>query len=348
MRLIALLFLYVPLSLAQPRFDADRVLPPNSDRQIPLEPAMLMSIYGNGLGPAQSCIGYGDQHLRETPSPLFPDPVLVNTVIYPKELCGVRVFVGQYTAGLLYVSAGQINFKVPQETGIEGTSDLRVVYQGQSSLPAVLKLGLQTTRVYLEQPASIDMPVWLRVEHPIGRPRTINYPFALGPAGFGCNFVEVRHNGIPLAQRPDADWMRHGGVVSGPPCGSFSFSTSPRHIDRLPLHLLYRFDAPGVYQLRYSLREWPNPQSTKAEITHSEWTEIEILPATPGQRASLLAETQKNLSTDPAEILSNLLPSILGFPDSESLDIVSSYLYHPSPSVRRYARTALSYWPARR
>src|SRR5579859_3477027 len=99
MKLVTILLLGLSTGFAQPRFEAGRVLPSNSARQIPLEPGMLMSIYGEDLGPATPCIGYADQHNREAPNPLLPDQVFVNTMIYPKTLCGVQISVGQQPAG---------------------------------------------------------------------------------------------------------------------------------------------------------------------------------------------------------------------------------------------------------
>jgi hypothetical protein len=339
MKVAALFLLNLSIGLAQPRFDADRVLPSNTSKQIALEPGMLMSVYGEELGPAAACIGYGDQHHLEKPNPLLPDQVFVSTVIYPKELCGVQVFVGPNPAGLLYVSAKQINFKVPQEAGITGTADVRVIYLGKASLSAVLKLGVQATRVYLDGPGYVGMPVWLHIEHPLGRPRTINYPYGEGAAGFGCNEVEVRRNGVPLEKQPGSDWMKIGGVISGFPCGSYALGQD--HHDRLPLHLLYRFDTPGTYEVRFYTHQLPKT----TEITHSDWTPIEILPARPDLRAALLADARNHPPSDPGEILSDLLPNILGYPDDESFEILARYLEDPSRAVRAYAQKALSYWP---
>jgi hypothetical protein len=317
------------LTAAEPRFASNRVLPANSSRQIALEPGMIMSIYGEDLGPAEPCVGYADQHQRETPNPLLPDPLFANTLVYPKVLCGVQVRVGVQPAGLLYVSNKQINFKVPQETGIEGTAELRVIYQGQSSAPATLAVGLEKTHVFLDRPGYVGMPVWLRVELPLNRTGSIRYPYILGPAGFGCNVVEVRLSGVALKQIPQANWFK-GGIIGGNMCGSYAVDTQPGLADLLPLHLLYRFEKPGIYEVR---------------LNRSAWTPIEILPQRPGQRSYLLAEAAKNPPTDSGTILCDFLPNILGFSDDASFEILAPYLYHPFQGVRRYAQLALSYWP---
>jgi hypothetical protein len=127
-----------------PTFRADRVLPSGGDRSVQLVPGMLVSIYGTDLGPQQGCTGQADTHGRETPSPLRPDQAFVDTLIYPKEICGVQVMFCETPAGLLYVQESQINFKVPQDVPMEGTGLLRVVYNGRSSTAVEMRLGLET------------------------------------------------------------------------------------------------------------------------------------------------------------------------------------------------------------
>lgn len=285
-----------------------------------------MSIYGRHLGPDGGCVG--------TANPT-----------YPTELCGTQVLIGDRPAELLYVSEKQINFKVPQDSPENGTVDLRVVFKGQSSAPLIMQVGFEKTTVSLDQPAHTDMPVWLKVELPF-QWGSIRYPFVLGPAGFGCNEVEVRRNGTVLDLLPGSNWARHGMTFSGNICGSYALPSEPRAVDRLPLHLLYRFDTPGTYEVRFTLRTGPSGMSPQAEIrAQSEWTPIEILPSNPRQRAECLDALRQRAQADTAEILPDVLPSVLGLPDEASLEIVTGYLYHPNSSVRRYALNGLSYWP---
>src|SRR5207249_1876690 len=61
--------------------------------------------------------------------------------VFPKRLCDTEVRVGGVAAGLLYVQAGQINFKVPQETSLEGTIEVRVSYKGQVGPAVTLPLA---------------------------------------------------------------------------------------------------------------------------------------------------------------------------------------------------------------
>ncbi len=304
----AVLCLVASALMAQPRFSPDRVLPANSTRHIALEPGMIMSIYGEELGPAEACTAYNE----------------------PTQLCGVQVLVGSRLAEVLYASPKQINFRVPRDMEVEGTTSLRVVFNGESSMPFNFPLGLEKMRLFLEQPAFVGTPVWLQVEFPLMQTGSIQYPYILGPAGFGCNKVEVRRNGIAIKQIPEADWFRGGIAFSGNPCGSYGLDAPPGKLDRLPLHLLYRFEVPGTYEVR---------------LNQSEWSKIEIQPARPNQRKALLAEARDHPPPTSGAILGDFLPSILGFPDDESFDILAGYLYHPFQAVRRYAQHGLSYWP---
>ena len=117
------------------------------------------------------------------------------------------------------------------------------------------------------------------------------------------------------------------------------------HPARLPLHLRYRFDRPGVYEVRYTanMEQFTSP---RGPIVWTAWTPIEIQPGSPESRARWLAEMSAHAPTDTLAALTDFLPSILGIPDSESLRLLGPYLYHPDKRVRRYAGAALTYWPA--
>jgi hypothetical protein len=110
-----------------------------------------------------------------------------------------------------------------------------------------------------------------------------------------------------------------------------------KHPGRLPLHLQYRFETPGAYEVRYTRKaDQFGPRRDEA-LFRSAWTRMEVLPAEPAQLASP--------PQDPVEILSDFLPTILGGSDGERLSVVLDYLYHPEEIVRRYAANGLGYWP---
>jgi hypothetical protein len=336
---MAILILSVEFAEAQsgvPTFRADRVLPSGGDRPVQLVPGMLVSIYGTDLGPREGCIGQADPKKRETPNPLRPDQAFVETLIYPKELCGVQVMVGEIPAGLLYVHASQINFKVPQEAPMEGAAPLRVVYQSRSSAAVLIRLGLEVATLSLEQAAHVGGPVWVHIQAPpfpwFG---DVQYPVGVHPADFGCQEVEVRRNGTLLPRIP---MQATGGIANGLMCGNIGIpGHEMQHKNRLPLHLQYRFDRPGTYEVRYTRRREFTGARDSQPILQTAWTGIEIQPPPPGQPGAA--------PQDPAEALSDYLPGVLGFPDDAHLSLVTEYLYHPNDTVRQYTSLGLAYWP---
>jgi hypothetical protein len=308
-----------------PSFEASRVLFVN--RPVPLAPGLVLSIFGANLGPSAGCVGNHDEK-----------------GIYPQEICRVRVLVGGIPSELLWVQAGQINFKVPKETPTQGTADLVVVYQGQSSKAVTMPLGVEVATLSLESPARVGMPVWLKLKAPYDRESGIRYPFMIFPASFGCNEVEVRRNGVLLPRIADVGKQAfHGILISGNPCGWLGFRTEAHFKDRFPLHLQYRFDQPGTYEVRLTERR---PFVADAPSVLIPWTKIEILPADARARQRWLADKIAHAPKDAADLLTDFLPSILGNPDEETLRALRPYLYHRDRVVREYAMYGLTYWPA--
>jgi hypothetical protein len=296
-----------------PEFRADRVLLSNSTRPAPLARGMLISIYGTNLGPEQGCVA--------------------ETVASLTELCGVQVYVGDVTAGLLYVQDKQINFTVPEVT-LGGTAELKVVYRGRSNQPVSVPVGSGRVELSVEGTARVGGPIWIKIDMPFGSGE-VHYPVSIAPADFGCNEIEVRQNGVLLPRIA----MRSVPMVrNGPPCGNILVpGRAPRHTGRLPLHLQYRFEKPGIYEVRYALNRPRFETNGDDAALQSAWTRIEVFPAQ--------AQPRKNPPADPAEVLGDYLPGILGFADAAGLQIVLGYLYDPNEIVRRYAQTGLAYWP---
>ena len=73
-----------------PSFQPDRVL--FIDHPVPLAPGLILSIFGNNLGPTRGCASFHDAK-----------------GIYPKQLCDTQVLVGGIPSELLWVQASQIN-----------------------------------------------------------------------------------------------------------------------------------------------------------------------------------------------------------------------------------------------
>lgn len=325
----------VPLvaALAQPpMFVADRVLPSGGSRPAKLAPGMFVSIYGDHLGPEAPCTGNADTQRKETPSPARPRQSFAETLIFPTELCGVQVFLAGRPAGLQYAGDKQINFKVPQEIAVDGEVELKVVYGGQSHAVR-LRVGLENVALSLDPPAHAGGPVWLRIDPPFGWYDSVRYPVQVEAWNFGCQEIEVRRGGQTLPRIPV---RLTGGMVNGNPCGTIGVGSHPAtHTGRLPLHLQYRFDLPGVYEVRYTSREFLHREI----VLQSEWTRITVLPA------EARPATVGTMPADPADVLSDWLPSLLGGTDIMAMNAVIQCLYHPEPVVRRFAVLALGYWP---
>ncbi len=100
-----------------------------------------MSLYGSHLGPKTACVGSADPQRAETSSPFRPNQTTLEKQVFPARLCDTEVKVGGIAAGLLYVQAGQINFKVPQQIPIQGTTAVQVIYKGRSGPTAIQTLN---------------------------------------------------------------------------------------------------------------------------------------------------------------------------------------------------------------
>jgi len=127
--------------LLTPKYSTAGIAPSGATATAPLAPGRLVSIYGANLGPTQPCHASPDPNRHETPNPRRPNQTLIERQVFPGRLCDTEVQVGGVAAGLLYVSAGQINFKVPQSTATQGETTLRVLYKGQPGPSVSLPLA---------------------------------------------------------------------------------------------------------------------------------------------------------------------------------------------------------------
>ena len=210
-----------------------------------------------------------------------------------------------------------------------------------SLLIAVACLGqAPQATVALEAPARVGLPVWLKVSSH----DEIRYPFYTVPDWHVCHDVEVRKDGQPFPRfKPLPTALPQMVVFAGPPCGILYLPGKVGHPGSIPLHVMYRFDHPGVYEVRYVERmPWGEPN---APNLMSPWTRIEIQAGTPEERAQWLAEISSHAPSDATGLLTGYLPDILGVPDDRSLQLLTPYLNYPDAMVRQYVSYALSYWP---
>lgn len=192
-------------------------------------------------------------------------------------------------------------------------------------------------------PAYVHMPVWITVKRPA--PYGISYPYALNPGNFGSGRFEVRHDGVVL--KPFEVQNSPGGmVISGLLNGSIAPADSPR--GRLPLHLQYRFDTPGKYEIRFvgtqvEMRFVAGvPQMHRVQVDESDWTEIDVLPYSEAERSAWIQEQIAKMPSSPGLLVGDTIPGLLALPDELSLKAVLPELYHSDEIVRRYVAASLT------
>ncbi|MFN7994467.1 MAG: hypothetical protein U0Q18_12750 [Bryobacteraceae bacterium] len=324
--------LWLPLAgftVAQPPapfFTSSSVVPSNAQGPAPIYPGMPVSIYGFHLGPAEGC---------------NPE----RGSFQPTELCGTTVTVDGVKAGLLYAQDRQINLFLPYESAPGSVAQFVVTNSGVSNSPVPVSIARYAATIKIEGPAFVHMPVWVAVVLPEQFQWSLRYPFGIGPTEFGGHDLEVRRNGKPYPKNavPRA-YPRSGSCIGGfssiGPCGFIGLPREPAKRGRLPLHLLYRFDRPGAYEVRYLGYDWSFPLK-KRVLVRSPWTKFAVRELPPGRRANWLAAMQRSAPSDPVELLSDYLPSLLALPDAAVLPALDDFTYDRDSLVRQYLLYAL-------
>jgi hypothetical protein len=277
-----------------------------------LWPGDTHSIYGKNLGPGQSCT-------RDAEKPL------------PTELCGVRVLIDEEPVPLIYVHERQINFVAPRSGSSGGKVTLRVVHGGFSSVPVSLKFG--PDRIGISQPevAYTGMPVWVRVLNVSDTNRPVELALTLRRIWLvNCPHIEVMFKDVPLPELKTKNMPRRI-AYSGPPCRSPLTPDRRSLVGRVPLHLQYRFDRPGIYMVRYVPPE--KLFGHRSTASASQWTPIQVKAGTGEQRRKWIQARAAAAPCDPETLVYDFLPSIFGFGDTAALTIALKYLYHPDATV---------------
>jgi hypothetical protein len=292
-----------------PRFTSEGLNHRPDGRPVLLAPGMIATLYGDDLGPELQC----------------PEPIPQNGP-YPLEACGARVLVDGRASGLLFAGSKQINFKIPLEAPEDGLAPVQVCVREVCSDPVVFRFSLRKAFIRVQGHAYVHMPVWIDVDQPATS--GISYPYGVFPMDFGGNELEVFYKGEPLAKREPFAPI---GTLIGPG-GTVAPQDSPR--ERLPLHLIYRFDEPGVYSVRYTARPDKGIQS--------DWTDIVVEPYSAAQHAVWLeAEAAKARTASAGELVGDIIPSLLAWPDDAALSVLLTLVDNPDGLVRQYARMSL-------
>jgi len=194
-----------------------------------------------------------------------------------------------------------------------------------------------------EGPAYVDMPIWVRVTLP-DTPNlrlvqaNLRYPLSEIPWGFDGHSFEVRRDGKPLPSLK-VQW-RSGSTRSPSPAPSGSPA------GRLPLHLLYPFDQPGKYLVKYEYEAQPDgPGPPPAIRAESDWIELEVKPFSAQQREAWLSEKLAHPPRDEGLLVGDYLPSLLAHPDDRVLGALTTCFYRPERFVQEMAVYSLDYYP---
>jgi len=249
---------------------------------------MVLELWGENLAPP----GCGRDQIPKSQLPL--------------ELCGVQVLIDSQPAELMYVSSYQINLRIPPDAPSEGLVPFQVCVAGACSDPVPMRFSALTALLTLSQQAYVHMPVWIDVDAPARY--VVDYPCGFWPWNFPGYEFEVLRDGQPLPPTPQP---------SPPVNRSETFTHScdgPSASGRLPLHLLYRFDQPGAYSVRFTAKE-----SGKI-LYSSDWTEIQIEPFSEAKREDWLRSLDPKLAN--GRSATEVVPSLLAWPDEKALAVL--------------------------
>jgi hypothetical protein len=198
--------------------------------------------------------------------------------------------------------------------------------------------------IAIDQPAYTDEPVWVRALN--GPIENVQYPFNSFIGDFGCNKLEVRHDGVLLTPRTIPST---GEQSNGFACGSAAPAGSPQ--GRLPLHILYPLTQPGTYSVRWTIEypdftHGPPPRLRFRPIGESQWLTFTVLAETPKQHEKWIKRLLVNPPKDPGQLAGDFLPSLVAdAPDPRALSAFLDCLYADNQDVAAEASSALELFP---
>jgi hypothetical protein len=199
--------------------------------------------------------------------------------------------------------------------------------------------SVQSFQIRLTNPAYAGLPVWIYAE--LNFPLEIHFPYGEDPGDFGPNRLELKREHHVLERLPFKPWVGGGGIVDGwiaPP-------SSPKN--RLPLHLQYSLDKPGMYSVRWTVvrHNFQNGQMVETVVAQSEWLDFEIRQSTPEQRTDWFEEQSKRIPSDSGEFVGDFLPSLLAYaPDQRGLEMVLVQMYSNQPLISGCALGSLRFF----
>jgi hypothetical protein len=199
----------------------------------------------------------------------------------------------------------------------------------------VLKFQIQ-----LSDPAYTGMPVWIHAE--LSSPLEIRYPYGEDPEDFGSNKLEVKRENSLLPKVTFKPWVGMGRIVDG----SIAPATSPKN--RLPLHLQYALDKPGIYSVRWTemRHDLQDGRMTETVVAQSDWLDFEVRQSTREQRQDWFEKQLARVpSSNAGGFVGDFLPSLLAnAPDPRVLQAVLGQLYSTEPPILGCALGSLRFF----
>ena len=199
--------------------------------------------------------------------------------------------------------------------------------------------GVEKFQTHVTDPAYTGLPIWIYVEATF--PLEIHYPYGEDPEDFGPNRLELKRENQPLEKVPFKPWVGGGGILDGwiaPP-------SSPKN--RLPLHLQYLLDKPGMYSVRWTMlrHNFQNGQMIETVVAQSDWLDFQVQQSSPDQRKDWFEGHRKNVPGDPGEFVGDFLPSLLAnAPNPRALEVVLEQMYATKPLISGCALGSLRFF----
>jgi hypothetical protein len=200
--------------------------------------------------------------------------------------------------------------------------------------------SVQKFQIRVTDPALAGLPIWIYAE--LSFPLEIRYPYGEDPEDFGPNRLEVKRENHLLAQVPFKPWVVGGGLVDG----SIAPPTSPKN--RLPLHLQYVLDKPGIYSVRWTVvrHGFQDGHMTETVAAQSDWLDFEVRQATREQRKEWFEKLRSRVPSDAGEFVGDFLPSMLAnAPDPRELRVVLEQMYSTETLIPGCALASLRLFP---
>jgi hypothetical protein len=199
--------------------------------------------------------------------------------------------------------------------------------------------NVQKFQIQLTDPAYTGMPVWIHAE--LSFPLEIRYPYGEDPEDFGPNRLEVKRENSLLPKVPFKPWVGGDGIVDG----SIAPATSPKN--RLPLHLQYALDKPGIYSVLWTevRHSFQDGQMAEVVVAQSDWLDFEVRQSTSEQKKNWFEKQRARVPSDAGEFAGDFLPSLLAdAPDPQVLQLVLEQLYSTEPVIHGCALGSLRFF----